>query len=269
MTDHRSPKVHRDPPTKPAPWLDPDPLTVEPEPLDERIPWHGWESMRERWAEADRRPMSRRVAVVGLVVCVAVIAAVLVLLLATPRSAPVIQPAGTSEIDAATADVASSATPGGSGRALNGAPRGVPASSLPLAALAVPEPIGSVAASPTGALGTALFSASATWCAPTPTQCQSWAPPARLAAVNAFRFGDAPWWARVWRGSTFVDVLVVSYCACGGTDGAIDLSPAAFTRLAPLSRGRIDVEIEVLSWPGDSDNPPPHPADERMREEVR
>ena len=119
-------------------------------------------------------------------------------------------------------------------------------------------------------IGTALYSASATWCAPTPTQCQGWAPPARLAAVNGFRFGDAPYWIRVWRGDRFADALVVSFCRCQDTDAAVDLSVAAWTQLEPdLGIGRIAVAVEVLDWPGDSDDPPPHPDDERMRQEVR
>jgi hypothetical protein len=126
----------------------------------------------------------------------------------------------------------------------------------------VAEPIRT--STPVSTVGTALYSASATWCAPTPTHCQSWGGNARFGAVHGFRFGDAPWWARVWRGALFADVLVVSYCACRGTDAAIDLSPAAFDLLAPLSRGRIAVAIEVLDWPV-GDDPPPHPDDQRLR----
>lgn len=40
MTDHRSPKTHRDPPTSPPPWQDWDSYEVEPEPLDDRVPTH-------------------------------------------------------------------------------------------------------------------------------------------------------------------------------------------------------------------------------------
>lgn len=46
-------------------------------------------------------------------------------------------------------------------------------------------------------IGTALYSATATWCAPTPTQCHGWGGDARLGAVFGFRWGDMPWWARV------------------------------------------------------------------------
>jgi hypothetical protein len=115
-----------------------------------------------------------------------------------------------------------------------------------------------------GAVGTALYSASATWCAPTPTQCQNWGGNARLAAVNSFRFGDEPYPVRVWRGDIYVDVTVVSFCGCHGELGYIDLSPAAFRILEPnLDVGRIDVAVEVLV------DLPPDPRDDRMRDEVR
>jgi hypothetical protein len=105
----------------------------------------------------------------------------------------------------------------------------------------------SVLASPPPA---AIYNASATWCAPTPTQCQSWGGDAKLGAVFGFRFGDEPYLARVWHGQDYVDVLILSHCACRGTHNAIDLSPSAFRVLAPLSRGRIDVLVEVPVGPG-------------------
>jgi len=105
-----------------------------------------------------------------------------------------------------------------------------------------------------------IYTASATWCAPTKTQCQSWGGNAKVAAVNGFRFGDDPYWVRVARGSRHVDVLVNSFCACSGRHDRIDLSPAAFRVLSPLSRGRIDVTVETI---------PESPGDAQMREEVR
>lgn len=86
----------------------------------------------------------------------------------------------------------------------------------------------------------------ATYCAPTPTRCQSWGGDALVGAVPSFRFGDKPYPATVCRGGRCVEVTVVSFCACGqrgGKDTVIDLSPAAFRRLAPLSRGVIDVTL--------------------------
>lgn len=87
------------------------------------------------------------------------------------------------------------------------------------------------------ATGTALFSTSATWCAPTPRQCRRWGGTARLAALPTY--SGTPYVVRVWYDSRHVDVTVVSICGCG-----IDLSPYAFEQLAPLSRGRINVEVE-------------------------
>lgn len=159
-------------------------------------------------------------------------------------------------------------SPAGTG--LRGAPRsdgvtttalGAP-SSPALMAVPIAEPYPSPAPSPlnSGEVSTAPYSASATWCAPTLTQCQSWGGDARLAAVNSFRWGDAPWWVRVTRGSASVLVLVVSHCQCQGRDDRIDLSPDAFSALADLSLGRVQVSVEVLAE---------HPDDARMRDEVR
>lgn len=79
----------------------------------------------------------------------------------------------------------------------------------------------------------------ATYCAPTPTRCQSWGGSAMLGAVPSFRWGDEPYRVRVCRTSgpaACATVTVVSYCGC--PDGRIiDLSPTAFRQLAPLSAG--------------------------------
>lgn len=83
----------------------------------------------------------------------------------------------------------------------------------------------------------------ATWCAPTPTRCQSWGGSAKLGAVPTFRYGDKPYLVDVCnRAGACVTVKVVSYCGCPG-DRVIDLSPSAFVRLAPLSRGVIPVTV--------------------------
>lgn len=88
------------------------------------------------------------------------------------------------------------------------------------------------------AIGSAVFQASATWCAPTPTKCRRWGGTARLAALPTY--AGIPYVVRVAYRDRSVDVIVVSWCSgCG-----IDLSPYAFSRLAPLARGRIDVEVE-------------------------
>lgn len=115
----------------------------------------------------------------------------------------------------------------------------------------LPRPATDVVSAPTPTTpaplnGTALYWATATWCAPTATQCQGWGGGAKLAAVHSFLWGDEPYTVRVWRDTAHVDVRVVSYCECGGSDFAIDLSPAAFRVLAALDRGRVDVAIEDL-----------------------
>lgn len=61
---------------------------------------------------------------------------------------------------------------------------------------------------------------------------------------RSFRGGDAPYGVRVSYRGRHTDVMVLSYCGCGGSDAAIDLSPSAFAELAELSRGRIDVIVE-------------------------
>ncbi len=84
----------------------------------------------------------------------------------------------------------------------------------------------------------------ASFCAPTPTHCQSWGGDAHLGAVPSFRYGDRPYRVTVCRQdhrSTCTTVTVVSFCACGRF--LIDLSPAAFSELAPLSRGTVPVTI--------------------------
>ena len=220
----------------PTPGAIDDGYLVEPERLDERIPRHD---------PRRRKPVYRPgcwpwllalglwLAFFGAVFYV--IAPALDALDATPRNAPSAAQSGAPSFKAAThAGVMEGSS--------------VVGSDAPY-----PEPsrrLSGGAPSPSADLGTAIYSASATWCAPTATQCQSWGPPARLAAVNSFRFGDAPYWVRVERGSASVLALVVSYCACGGIDGAIDLSPSAFSVLAPLSRGRVQVTVEVLDWAG-------------------
>lgn len=91
----------------------------------------------------------------------------------------------------------------------------------------------------------------ATYCAPTPRYCRSWGGTARLGAVQSFRWGDRPYSVRVClRGtSRCTTVRVVSHCACGST--LIDLSPFAFTRLAPLWKGRIWVTVERIGSAGE------------------
>jgi rare lipoprotein A (peptidoglycan hydrolase) len=60
--------------------------------------------------------------------------------------------------------------------------------------------------------------------------------------VRSFRWGDRPYQVRVIAGERSVTVTVVSFCACGGTT-VIDLSPWAFSKLAPLSAGLVRVRV--------------------------
>ena len=82
----------------------------------------------------------------------------------------------------------------------------------------------------------------AAWCAPTKTRCRSWGGHVLLGAVQSFRWGDRPYRVRVVAGSRSVIVTIVSYCACGG-NRVIDLSPFAFSQLAPLSAGLVRVRV--------------------------
>ncbi len=121
---------------------------------------------------------------------------------------------------------------------------------------AVPEPIGSIAASPTGAVGTALVGGWATW----------YATPGLTAAAGPLlrdMLGD-------WRGqlievesaSRSVTVRLTDACACGERHGLptlLDLSDAAFRELADLGVGVVRVSIEI--------GPETHPDDDRMRAE--
>lgn len=114
----------------------------------------------------------------------------------------------------------------------------------------------------------------ATYCAPTPTRCQSWGGDAHLGAVRWA--GTATWYCSstsactrgygpsdlvaaidsdlgIPKGATVVvrafgksvTVVVRDVCACPG-ERLIDLTSGAFRRLAPLEYGVIPVTIEVV-----------------------
>jgi expansin (peptidoglycan-binding protein) len=71
--------------------------------------------------------------------------------------------------------------------------------------------------------------------------------PGLYGAVPSWHYGDRPYPLRVCRGDRCVTVIVRDFCACGDRHGrptVIDLSPAAFSELAPLSRGVISVRLE-------------------------
>ena len=75
--------------------------------------------------------------------------------------------------------------------------------------------------------------------------------PGWYGAVHSWRFGDERYAVQVCaldegRLVACTHVIVRDYCACGSRHGeptVIDLSPAAFRELAPLSRGVIRVEV--------------------------
>jgi hypothetical protein len=235
----------------------------------ERPPWYGWAVERDvrpvepgsaRWVRQQPgyldRPSPHWFTWWGLGVCVGIITMTLIVATFTdrpaPRSAPVIPPAGTSEASAAPA------TPSDAGQGSTGAP--------------VPSP----SAASTGEVGPAMppvaLAGWATWCAPTPTQCQEWGGEAKLGAVPTFRFGDEPYDVVVVHRGREVVVTVVSFCACRDRHGiptVIDLSPAAIAELTPTWRrdGIIRVHVEGVPDQHPQD-PPEHPDDARMRLEV-
>ncbi len=259
MTDrHVSPKVHRDPPTKPQPWLDPDPLTVEPEPVDERIPYHGWELEPER-------PISAGCAWFGLGVCVGTIVMALLITVgnavAAPRSAAVIPPTGTSADAEAPVASRAEATPGGMGQQPTGAPSAAPSlvatgGGTPLSRSEGPVP------SPTGKVGSAIVAARGTW-----------------AYANA---SHGPRYLAIPEGPGWI-VEVCGPLGClerVSTDagpelwlqraGRIgDLSSADFRAICgPLSAGLCSGSYSILGAADQSgDDPPRDPRDDAMRVE--
>ena len=91
-------------------------------------------------------------------------------------------------------------------------------------------------------VGTALIGGQATWYdAPSRTDA---------AAGPDLRFdGWRGSWVRGSSGERSVTVRLTDWCACQDRNGrptVIDLDDAAFQELAPLSRGVLDVEVEVL-----------------------
>jgi hypothetical protein len=120
---------------------------------------------------------------------------------------------------------------------------------LILALLAALAPV--AAPLPDTATGGTKFTA--TYCAPTPKYCRNWGGDAHLAAVRSFSYGDEPYWVRVTRVTdghvNTTTVLVVSNCGCGSRRHGwpnIDVSPAAFRELGPLSAGVLEVRVERI-----------------------
>lgn len=220
------------PPTRPQFPGDPDPLDVQLQPVDDRIPHHPKPLPPARPSLIGPSYDVRGIDWFRVCILVGVVAACLLfwlglwLLLAAPSSAPdpTAPPPGASGA-IGSVDAPARAQASASGPELSGAP--------------LADATASGAPQPAVELGTAVFPASATWCAPNyrTGQCLRWGGHALLGALPTY--SGTPYVVRVWYGSRHVDVTVVSICGCG-----IDLSPFAFGKLAPLSRGRIDVEVE-------------------------
>jgi rare lipoprotein A (peptidoglycan hydrolase) len=97
-----------------------------------------------------------------------------------------------------------------------------------------------------GDIAFAMIGGKATWYCGNGSPCTSGYGPADLVAAIDPSTGIGKG-ARliVHHGNRHVTVQVVDVCACGGSR-VIDLTSGAFSRLAPLSRGVIDVAIEVV-----------------------
>ena len=195
---------------------------------DPRLPVHLDPDPRyvaENESFAERQRAERNRAIRQLILAIGFIAITCLAILAAPRSAHVVPLGNKSDLPPSVTH-APFTVPPGSGIV-------VPAA----------EPLPSPA---TFELASAIEGGLAAWCAPTLTQCQSWGPPAKLGAVSSFTWGDVPYRVRVCRqdgDGACVAVAVVSFCECAG-DRVIDLSPAAFAELAPLSRGLVAVTVE-------------------------
>ena len=127
-------------------------------------------------------------------------------------------------------------------------PTAVEASQASASPESTPTPLASVRRSPAPTakptpkpVQRTLWKGLASYCAPTPKYCRGWGGTARLAAVPSFHYGDTPYYVTVRSATGRVVVKVVSYCACGNK--VIDLSPYAFQKLAPLSRGVVPVTV--------------------------
>jgi|SRR5712671_261906 len=120
----------------------------------------------------------------------------------------------------------------------------VPSEASPsgMARAAAASPLRTLAPTPPPLAAHVILRGTAAWCAPTATRCRSWGGHVLLGAVRSFRWGDRPYRVTVWSGSRHVTVTVVSFCACSG-NRVIDLSPFAFSKLAPLSAGLVRVRV--------------------------
>lgn len=224
----------------------PDPLR----PDDDTMFWRG-----VAYAEREARGPLLGLVLAGF--SGAIMGALIVLLVvgvahAAPRSAQTAIPAAdlapTSMVESGSRSAASAAASGN----LSG-PIGAPLATPPLLLSAARGADLRAGGAPLITEPAAMSGGLATWCAPTPKYCHGWGGKAHLGAVPSFRYGDPPYRVVVHHGDRSTVVLVVSFCACPGAR-IIDLSPAAFSELAPMSLGVIPVTLEEL---GSGPTPPP------------
>jgi rare lipoprotein A (peptidoglycan hydrolase) len=94
-------------------------------------------------------------------------------------------------------------------------------------------------------IGTSLQSGQATWyCSPTSACTHGYGPSDMVGAIDPTLGIDKGSIVTVTHGDTTIAVRIVDVCACPG-DRLIDLTSGAFSRLAPLSAGVIDIELEA------------------------
>lgn len=119
-------------------------------------------------------------------------------------------------------------------------------------------------------VGTFLVVLSLVFAAVPPQGVASWYDdgPGLYAAVHSYEWGDPRYKLEVCRADNLevcVTVTVRDHCQCyvgERRERAIDLSPSAFKRLAPLSAGLVRV---VLRQPGDKPSPTLPPTDSSPR----
>jgi rare lipoprotein A (peptidoglycan hydrolase) len=96
-------------------------------------------------------------------------------------------------------------------------------------------------------IGTSLQSGSATWyCSSTSACTHGYGPSDMVGAIDPTLGIDKGSIVTVTHDGTTIAVRIVDVCACPG-DRLIDLTSGAFSRLAPLSAGVIDIELEAAA----------------------
>lgn len=225
----REPVVLVEDQDRPLIWIDPDPL--EPTDVDRAYAVgfeDGWDSTKPR----HRRPLLGYVlvALAGAIVGALLTAAAI---RAAPRTAQT-----TERVDLSTPSSA-----GPSGAPLEDSPIRTSDTGQVTAGAPLPSPAARAGTSDSLATG----------------GIASWYDdgPGLYAAVPGWHFGDTRYQLTVClrQSSSCVTVTVRDFCGCPG-GRVIDLSPAAFRRLAPLSRGLIFVTVRGTRPSGPLPTPP-------------